>query len=315
MSFVINTRACGAYDAYLAKKGCSEDTFRTFVALLPVGANTALDPNSAKTLLQQLQEGQYDDKDKRILFIPYKEISSVSGGDARITAGTDGFPLAVEENVPVIGATIPTSYKGIYTHKQLRKLHKKNIKFYVLTDTNLILGETDSTGLLKPVSGLMLKALLLPVAAGGNGEATDITLYYEDPQSLGNNIAFAALPDNVILANYMQQIAEVNLTADTATALKAKIKISLAKSNEDITEEYGAAIAAGGSIKAYAAGATTPTVISLAYAAGEITATFTGAFTGTLVLDEPKDLITAGVGSVDLGTIAGEPISVTVAAV
>lgn len=314
MSFILNTKACGAYGAYLSLKGCSEDTFRTFTALIPVGSNASLDPASPKTLLQQLKEMQFADKDERALFIPYKELSSVTGGDARITAGTDGFPLSIEENVPIIGATLPVSYKGIYTHKQLRKLHKKNIKFYVLTDSNLILGETDSTGLLKPVSGVMVKALMLPIAASGNKEATDITLYYEDPQALGNNLAFAALPEDVILSKHMQQIAEVNMIADTTTALTAKIKINLAKSEEDITGEYGAAIATGGVIKAYAAGTSTPTVVALSYAAGVITVTFTAAFTGTLVLSEPKDLITANVGSVDTGTIAAEPISITIAA-
>lgn len=314
MSFIINVKGCESYDAWLASAGCSEDTFRTMSGIIVTGGSASLDPNSSKTLLQQIIEMQYAPAPKRGYYIPFEEITAVSGGDVRTTARTDGFPTSIEENVPVIDAALATNYKSIYIHKQLRKFNRANIKFYAITDSGLVLGETDSTGLLKPTNGIVHKGLMLPAASSGNGTTADIKLYYENTEALGDDIAFAALPKGTNLGKYLQQIAEIKMVADTATALKAKLKFYLARSNEDITKLVGAAIAAGGVIKAYAVGATTETAITLAYAAGEVTATFTGAFTGSLVLDEPEDLLAANVGTLATGTYAAEPISVTVTA-
>lgn len=312
--FEINTKNCGSYALYLSNKGCLEDSFRTIQGLIVCGANASLDPTSEKTLLQQIKEMQYLSPSKRGYYLSFQDLVSVSGGDLRLAQRADGFPLSIEENVPVLGATLPIDLRSIYYHKQLRKLNRRNIKFYAVTDTKLVLGETDSTGKLLPVSGLLHKYLMLPSTTGGNNEAADITLYYASAQSLGDDIAFAALADNVNLAKELQQIAELVMVADVATAGKAKLTFKLARGGEDVTEQLGAAIAAGGVIKAYATGSTEETAIVLSYATGVVTATFAAAFTGTLVLGDPETLIAEEVGSIDEGTYAAEPISVVVTA-
>ena len=318
MGFQINSKSCGDIQLFLAKRGCRADVFRTFKGVLIVGSNFELDAASNKTLLDQILEAQYAEPNRRVYFVPFQNIVSVAGGDLRTTARPDGFPTSIEENVPVIGAALTTDFKTIYMHKQLRKLNNRFVKFYAVTENNLILGETNSTGtILKPVDGLLWRYLYLPQAEGGGGEAADLTMYYESANSLGDDIAFAALPEDVRLDRDMQQLAELKIVIAGQESGALKLKLILAVTGEDVTAELGAAIGAMNAGIIVTSAATGADITGLTtYAAATATIDISGiAATGlaTVSLAQPQALIDGGVGSVEDGSYAADPIKVMLA--
>lgn len=329
-AFEINSAACGNVELYLAKCGCRSDVFRTFKGVIVVMGEFALDPNhETLDLLGQLKQQQYEVASNRIYYIPFESIASVAGGDLRTTARADGFPTSIAENVPQIGATISSSLKTIYTHKQLRKLNTKYISFYAVTDSNLILGETDSRGLLLPTSGLLWKYLYMPIAEGGAGETADLMLYYENVEALGNDIAFAELPKEIRLDKELQQLMEIKLEivevippAETTSPAEIHVRLITPCNGENVSSiiEDSIQTGEGGAgqliLKNRATGEDVTGVISYNEANDYVVVQSSPDFSGAAVLSiaDPLVLIAENVGSIDDGTYAGEPVNVTIPA-